>query len=112
MKLYRYEDFLSGHIDQEWGSSWGTEVKACRHEYNVDRETPKGYWIYSCVWGRDYGELKWVSKESRKRFAYADDEEAWKSFLARKKRQVSILTTKLKYAKMALQLDKPTYATN
>ena len=66
------------------------------------KETPCGYWI-----GGDYsymGEgVRWVSKTSRKRYAYPTREEAWESYRARKERQVIILQAKLKKAKACLQ---------
>jgi len=49
------------------------------------RETRCGYWIN--VWGDD----KWVSKTSRKRYAYPTEKLALESYIARKKSQLEIL---------------------
>ena len=90
MKLYRYDR----------GLSWGGRIKIDLSEYSVIKETPCGYWIprYSTSYYRD-DEKRWVSNCTRKRFAYPTKEEALKSFVARKNRQVKILTAQLDTAK-------------
>lgn len=92
MKLYRYEDVA--HATE---FKWDLDVRVYLHEYPVKKETRKGYWIDEC-----FGNLKWVSKTSRKRFAHPTIEEARKSFRKRKERQIAILTARLKRAKAAL----------
>jgi hypothetical protein len=49
---------------------------------------------------------RWVSKTSRKRFAYPTLKEALHNFRARKNRQISILTHRLERAKTALNIAK------
>lgn len=85
MKFYRYDDTVYADIG----------VRVNKFEYELIRETPKGYWINA------YGE-KWISKTAKKRFAYPTEEEALESFKARKKRQIEILEYQLRNARMAL----------
>ena len=78
-EFYRYIDSSSTiHLDVWYGR----------------RETPKGWWI---AWDTyiDKKYWKWVSKTSRKRFAYPTREEAWTSFRLRKDRQNAILQQQL-----------------
>jgi len=73
------------------------------------KETPKGYWISSY---RNYDKNvhltflgdypRWVSKTSRKRYAYPTREEALEGFKARKRRQIAILKNRLEQAQAAL----------
>lgn len=75
-------------------------VNVYRQEYRVVRETPCGVWIddYSFAKGR------FVLLGTRKQFAHETPDEAAQSFLARKKRQVGILTHQLYRAKDALRM--------
>jgi hypothetical protein len=65
-------------------------------EFAVLRLTPKGYWIFTGMWHGDVptGE-KWVSNESRKRYAHPTKEQALEAFIYRKKRYMSILQSRL-----------------
>lgn len=85
MKFYRYENVR--FVDR---------VRVQEIVYDLVKETPKGYWI---DW---WGDKKWVSKTTKKRWAYPTREEAKTNFIARKNRQIEILTDKLKDAKDAL----------
>ena len=87
MEFYRYADVQ--HMDR---------VHIYKYTYQLIKETAKGYWI-------DVGypqKGKWVSKTSKKRYAYPTREEAKENFIARKKRQISILSGQLENAKAAL----------
>ena len=86
--------------------SYGYEIN--KKLYYFVSETPCGYWISS---KKNYNPKdfnfkahlpKWISKTSRKRFAYPTESEALQSFIARKYRQISILTNQLHNAKLAL----------
>jgi hypothetical protein len=66
--------------------------------FPVERHTPKGVWLR--VWGHE----KWVSATAKKRYAYPTQEEARESFIARKKRQILILSNQLIEAKKMLQM--------
>lgn len=97
MKFYRYVDILEyeGH------------ARIIERVFYLVRKTPKGYWISA---DRNYKEgsigfkwhrKRWVSKTTRKRYAYPTKEQAMEGFVARKRRQVTILTAQLERAKVA-----------
>jgi hypothetical protein len=92
MNFYRYED-----INTYDGP------RIVEKTYNLVKETTHGYWINNIF--LFFGEGKrWVSKTSRKRFAYPTKNEALQSFIARKTRQITILQYNLKRAQESLQL--------
>lgn len=92
--LYRFEN----HLTMEY-------PKLSKRTFEVLGETPCGYWIKLFYWGDD---KKWVSKVARKRFAYPSEQEAMRSFKARKRRQIEILEGQLNHARQALHLADPT----
>ena len=94
--LYRYKDVVYTSCEEE-ARSVG-RVVAVLIVFKVLRETPQGFWT-------DTGQ--WVSKTSRKRLAYPSKEEAWKAFIARKRRQITILEHRLKRARAAVSLTRP-----
>ena len=59
-------------------------------EYDLIRETPKGYWISACTSWIDKSE-KWIPKSSKKRFAYPTVKEALNNYIIRSNRRISIL---------------------
>lgn len=79
--------------------------------FNVIRETPCGYWI-APDWANDddlKNEFKkWVSKTSRKRYAYPTMEEAWKSYKLRKRRHTEVLEDQLEAARVRLNVAEHT----
>ena len=79
LKFYRYEEWCYS------SSAWDRDVKILELSYNAIKKTPKGYWLDVD------GDEKWVSDSARKRFAYPTKEEAFQSFIYRKKRQIKIL---------------------
>lgn len=91
MKFYRYVDNLG------WN---GVEVHL--REYELVRGTRCGYWINSPIYRMKKD--KWVSKTSRKRFAYPSKEEAMTNFIARKQRQICCLRESMERAKQSLIL--------
>lgn len=93
MKLYRYRDHRAGSLEGD-----DSHATAWCYEFEVIKETPKGYWIEGKCW---------ISKTSKKRYAHPTKEEAWKSFKARKARQIKILKTRLAYAEEAARLTQP-----
>ncbi|NTU49579.1 MAG: hypothetical protein HGA87_01550 [Desulfobulbaceae bacterium] len=93
MKFYRYDAYV-------WGDFLSVGMRC--EEYRLIRETPKGYWIED-EWSID---KRWVSKTARKRYAYPTKAEALDSFIARKRRQISILRHQAKHAQ-----EKYDYAT-
>lgn len=97
--LYRYEDWQSTGPTDEWGYSVGPSTTNVNlREYRVIRTTPKGAWI------EYYGLNKFVKLDARKRFACPTKEEALASFMARKKKQIHILSSQLQNAETALRM--------
>ena len=90
MKFYRYTDIR-----------YTDGVRVHLNEFNLVKETPKGYWIKH-DWDWDDSDKRWVSKDGKNRYAYPTKKEAMVNFLARKKRQIEILEYKLNDARMAL----------
>lgn len=97
MKLYRYENITYIIGDEDYGITNRRVVIQLR-DYQVQKETPQGYWIYP---------KRWVSKTANKRFAYPTLKEAWRSFKLRKKRQIQILSLRLEIAREADALPQP-----
>lgn len=79
MIFYRYDarSYSTGCDDDGYGGST-YHVLDC-HEYELVRETPKGYWI------KVFMQEHWISKTARKRYAYPTKEEALEGFIQRKK---------------------------
>jgi len=106
---YRYESRVYGHVD-DFGGSWSPpRVHLYRHSYPVISHTPKGVWLLA------FGKRRWVSNHSRKRFAHATEQEALRSFIARKERQISICHKQISNAQRAANmaaLKLKAYATN
>ena len=104
--LFQYEDML-----MNWDYNLNqAKVKIFLNEYRVIRETPCGYWIskYSDalihIDNNLYPEQRWVSKTSKKRFAYPTKHEALLNLKYRKQRQIKILERNLARAKSSLDL--------
>jgi len=70
----------------------------CR-EFDVLSETEKGYWIG--MKGFTLGK-RWVSKTSRKKYAYPTKEQAWDNFVRRTERRINILSHQLEFSKASL----------
>ena len=88
MKLYRYSNNVNDSDDNINIHDFNLTV-VFLHEFEVTRSTPCGSWIVYC------GHKKFVNYTNRKQYAYRTLEEAKVSFLARKKRQIAILTAQL-----------------
>ncbi len=75
--------------------------------YDLIKETPKGYWITDSLkyW---MGYKKWISKESKKRYAYPTKEEALKNFILRTTKRIKILKYQIDSCEIALNLAKNT----
>ena len=78
-------------------------VRVVQKSFKVIKETTCGYWI---LWFGSQIHLgppaKWVSRTTKKRYAYPTLSEALKSFRARKRRQIQILEAQLGIARTAL----------
>jgi hypothetical protein len=101
-KFYRYDAEYYSYLD-EYENVHCSSPSLKLTEFNLVKETDKT-WCISYEWDRDLRHTKLVRKKSKKKFAYLTIEEAKKAFLFRKRRQVSILTEKLKRAQMELNL--------
>lgn len=94
MKLYRYTKYCTDETLLDWNNN--SNVKLSLDEYQVIRNTPKGYVI-------KYGSKeKWVSGESKKRFAYPTKEEALINFIKRTERSIKIMKHSIEFSKLAL----------
>lgn len=93
MIFYRFEDGES-HWDY-----YSYPVR--ERTFKLVKETKCGYWITDVVFSID--KPKWVSKNSRKRYAYLDRAQALQSFIARKEKQIKILTASLKASEIRLK---------
>ena len=96
MTFYRFVDYGVSVGSEEYGFSSRREVFL--REFRVIKETPKGAWIEVSF----AGDKRFVRLDARKQYACPTVELARQSFIARKKRQIKILTTQLGNAKLAL----------
>lgn len=97
---YRYEDVHWASPVDEWGYSCGLgQITIELRSYEVLRRTAKGVWI------RLYnGDARFVLSDARKKFACPTKEAAKQSFLARKKRQLSIYKARAEEVQRVLAL--------
>lgn len=78
------------------------------HEYRLVRETPCGLWIRPTYVGNEDTTLydKWMRKDAFRRFAHNNKLDAIMGFIMRKRRQISIVSTQLDNARLALHHGK------
>ena len=92
MKFYRYQgvQYATLSYDGDFVSSSIPNPKLELYEYDLFKETLKGYWIGygSIVPGNLRSEAIWVSKTAKKRFAYPSKQEALIGFIKRTERRV------------------------
>ena len=97
--FYRYDDFLTAPMYDEFESVFGrSQVHVRLNTYPVLYHTPKGVQLDV------YGFRRFVANDSKKRFAHETIEGAKLSFIARKTRQIRILSSQLENAKIARKL--------
>jgi hypothetical protein len=108
MKFYRYETVEYAVMDSEgeYMNPTYPNPKLEVREFNLFKETPKGYWIgYGSM---NYGTLrsngKWVSKTSKKRYAYPTKEEALNNFILRTEKRIKIMEWQVRVSKIGLVL--------
>jgi hypothetical protein len=89
---YRYEDrrYASAY---DGPSTLRVELRT----FALIRRTPCGAWL-----DLGYGDRRWVADRARKRFACPTEPEARASFLARKRRQLSIYRARARQAEQAI----------
>lgn len=68
-------------------------------KYNIVKVTPKGAWIELYP-----GKNRFVKNDSKKKYASTTEYLALNDFIARKKRQIKILSAMLDYAKSNLEI--------
>jgi hypothetical protein len=110
MKFYRYEAVQYAVIDGytgEYTDSHFPNPKLEIREYDLLKETSKGYWIgYGSLGYNRYNWKKWVSKTSKKRFAYPTEKEALINFIKRTEKRIEILDSQLIACRISLNLAK------
>lgn len=93
MKFYRYEavQYAVLGIDGDFDSQGFPNPKLELRVYNLYKETPKGYWIgYGSYLGLHYKGI-WVSKTTKKRYAYPTKGEALMNYKLRTEKRLKIL---------------------
>ena len=103
MKFYRFEvrNYASLDYDGDYAVSKWHSLTLVINEFVLIKETAQGYWISSS--GFEFGK-RWVSKTSRKRYAYPSKQEAMTNFIKRTERRIGILKYNLEGAQLALSL--------
>ncbi len=91
---YRYEEIYTAPPVDEWERSIGEGgVIIHLHKFRVKHHTPKGVWL--ALYG-DQEAQRFVLRDAHKRYACPTLEEALVSFLARKRRQLTIFEARAK----------------
>ena len=109
MKFYRYEvvEYAEHDFDGELVSPSIPNPKLELREYDLFKETPKGYWIgYGSLGEYKYNWKKWVSKTTKKRFAYPTEKEALINYIKRTEKRLEILERQAWTCKISLNLAK------
>jgi len=96
-KVYRYEDTLYSSGDYEYSKVY---VKVELREYDILKITPTGIRVGYSIFGDHPG--RFVNLKAHKKYVCLTKEEALKSFIIRKEKQIRILTSKILYIKDAL----------
>jgi len=108
ISFFRYEavEYASIGYNVEYETLAFPNPKVELREYNLWKETPKGYWIgYGKPGALNNGGI-WVSKTARKRFAYPTKKEAMENFIKRNERRVKILSRQVDSCKISIRIAK------
>lgn len=93
---YRIQDVRYAAPVDEFGRSCGEGTSAVNlYEHYVTKVTPKGVWLDRHIW---------VRSDARKRYACPTLKEAYESFMARKRRQRSIIEYQLRRIEKVVRL--------
>lgn len=92
-KYYRYEYQPHEYFNQQGSLYLMT--------FTVVRRTPKGAWVIAQPYGF---KERFILDSARKKYCYPDHNQALTSFIARKRRYISILKHNLENAEHALKL--------
>lgn len=102
--LYRLHDFRYASPLNEYDELIGNGRASYRIDrFRVSKVTPQGYWAMV------HGHPRWIKMTATKRFACPTIEEAVESFLARKRRQRTILNSQLSHVEEVTKLVKKDY---
>ena len=103
MKFYRCESksYMSMNEFDRTG-----RVAIVFDEFNLIKETPQGYWICMGGFGGLQSPKKWISKTSRKRYAYPTKIEALENLVKRYECRKRILSHQLDNANTTIKLAK------
>jgi len=109
--FYRYEAVqYASSFDHDgiYYESPISNIKVELRQLNLFKETQKGYWIgYGSPVGSNWrGKSHWVSKTSKKRFAYPTKEEALENFIKRTECRMRILSQQINVCKTSIDLAK------
>jgi len=101
MKFYRYDivEYAEHDIDGELIAPTYPNPKIELRVYELKKETPCGYWI--CL-ESGYSWKKWISKTSKKRFAYPTKKEAMINLIKRTETRLRILNRQVDLCKSVL----------
>jgi hypothetical protein len=107
MKFYRYEtvEYAVHGMDGELVSPLFPNPKLELRDFDLIKETPKGYWIG----GKSFEHIiwkKWMSKTSKRRYACPTEKEALDNFILRTEKRIKILDRQLQSCKIGLNLAK------
>lgn len=91
-KYYRYEIAKYGSYN-DFSDYTISQIKLELRVFDVQKETPKGYWI-------GYGPNKdgfsmWISKTSKKKYAYPTKEDALENYISRTTARIKILSKQI-----------------
>lgn len=104
--FYRYDavEYASLGRDGDFEPSKFPNPKVELSEFSLLKETPKGCWI--CYGKQDgiSGFKRWVSKTSKKRYAYPTKQEALHSFIKRNERRAKILGRQLDTCNISISI--------
>ena len=110
INFYRYEaiQYASVDHDGDYVMPRIPNPKLVLKTFSVLKETSKGYWIGygSLTSGKLSSQGRWVSKTTKKRFAYPTKKEALDNLIKRTEKRVSILEYQVDTCKSAILIAK------
>lgn len=98
--LYRYESRRTASVD-EWDNLVGSRTHLYLTKYKVLKWTPKGAWIN--YFGNSNNK-KFVLLTARKQFACKTEKDALTALMFRKKRYISILSSRIRDVEETIRL--------
>lgn len=107
--FYRYETVQYASSSDHDGICYESSyIKLELRQLNLFKETQKGYWIgYGSPVGSNWrGKSHWISKTSKKRFAYPTKEEALENFIKRTECRMKILSHQINVCRTSIDLAK------